>query len=109
MACSDNDNKYLSQLVLSEPVNQIDASRGTQFESRFPPIVRAAGASSLEDFVSVLGVDSASQLHRAVAEAMTVNETSFFHDATPFEALRETILPRLIERNSAERRLRIWS
>jgi chemotaxis protein methyltransferase CheR len=40
---------------------------------------------------------------------MTINETSFFRDGKPFDLLREKILPELIARNSATRRLRIWS
>lgn len=57
----------------------------------------------------MLKVDRAPHLHRAIAEAMTVNETSFFRDLKPFEMLRERILPRLIEQRREERRLRIWS
>ncbi|HTD96611.1 MAG TPA: protein-glutamate O-methyltransferase CheR, partial [Edaphobacter sp.] len=67
------------------------------------------GASNLEDFVKILKTDRPVHLHRAVAEAMTINETSFFRDLKPFEMLRETILPELIERRREERRLRIWS
>ena len=59
--------------------------------------------------MSLLRVNRTPQLHRAVAEAMTINETSFFRDGKPFDVLRDTILPRLIENNAAERRLRIWS
>jgi len=44
-----------------------------------------------------------------VAEAMTINETSFFRDRTPFDVLRDTILPRLMEANQDRRTLRIWS
>jgi len=40
---------------------------------------------------------------------MTINETSFFRDIAPFEMLRQVILPRLIERRSEKRQLRIWS
>ena len=109
MGCSDSDYAYLRQLVLAESANLIDPSRNALFETRLTPIARMAGASSLEDFVSLLRVDRTPQLHRAVAEAMTINETSFFRDGKPFDALRETILPRLIENNAAERRLRIWS
>jgi len=109
VGCSDTDYAYLRQLVLSESANQIDASRDGLFETRLGPIAREAGASTLEDFVGLLRVDRTAKLHRAVAEAMTINETSFFRDGAPFEALRETILPRLIERNAATRRLRIWS
>jgi len=109
MGCSDSDYAYLRQVVLSESANRIDASRDTSFETRLAPMARLAGASTLEDFVSLLRVDRTPQLHRAVAEAMTVNETSFFRDGGPFEALRETILPRLIKQNASTRRLRIWS
>jgi chemotaxis protein methyltransferase CheR len=109
MGCSDSDYAYLRQLVLAESANLIDPSRNALFETRLTPIARMAGASNLEDFVSLLRVDRTPQLHRAVAEAMTINETSFFRDGKPFDVLRDTILPRLIENNAAERRLRIWS
>jgi chemotaxis protein methyltransferase CheR len=109
MGCSDADYDYLRQVVLSRSANLIDPSRNALFETKLKPIARAAGALDLEEFVSILRVDRSPHLHRAVAEAMTINETSFFRDAALFEVLRKTILPRLIEANSAERRLRIWS
>ncbi len=109
MGCSDTDYAYLRELVLNESANLIDASRNSQFEKKLTPIARQAGASTLKDFVSILRVDQTPQLQRAVAEAMTINETSFFRDGRPFDVLRETILPRLMEKNKATRRLRIWS
>jgi chemotaxis protein methyltransferase CheR len=109
MGCSDSDYAYLRQLVLAQSANLIDPSRNGLFESQLQPMVTEAGASTLEDFVSILRVDRTPQLHSAVAEAMTINETSFFRDGTPFELLRGTILPALIEKNSATRRLRLWS
>ena len=109
MGCSETDYAYLRQLVLSESANLIDPSRNALFETRLTPIARLAGASTLEDFVNILKIDRTEHLHRAVAEAMTINETSFFRDGKPFDLLRELILPRLIAQNSAERRLRIWS
>ncbi|MEN2746160.1 CheR family methyltransferase [Sphingomonas sp. T9W2] len=41
--------------------------------------------------------------------AVTINETFFFRFAEQFDALRSVILPQLIRRNAAEKRLRIWS
>ena len=41
--------------------------------------------------------------------AVTINETFFFRFAEQFDALRNVILPRLIERHMGEKRLRIWS
>jgi chemotaxis protein methyltransferase CheR len=107
--CSESDYDYLRQLVLTHSSNLIDPSHNALFDSRLKPVAQLAGASTLEEFVGLLRVDRTAQLHSAVAEAMTINETSFFRDRRMFEALRETILPRLIEANQATRSLRIWS
>src|SRR6185437_8718886 len=109
MGCSDSDYAYLRELVLEQSANLIDPSRNALFDARLKPIAKLAGASNLTDLVHLLKADRAPHLHRAVAEAMTINETSFFRDLKPFEMLRETILPRLIERRMEQRRLRIWS
>ncbi len=109
MSCSDSDYDYLRRLVHSRSANLIDPGRNALFEAKLKPIAKVAGASNLEEFVSILRGDPSPHLHRAVAEAMTINETSFFRDRNVFDALRESILPRLIETNSVEKRLRIWS
>ena len=109
MACSDSDYAYLRELVLAQSANLIDPSRNALFETRLTPIARLAGAGNLEGLVSMLRQDNPDYLHRAVAEAMTINETSFFRDVKPFESLRVNVLPRLIEQNQHQRRLRIWS
>lgn len=109
MACSEVDYAYLRELVKAQSANTIDPSRNALFETKLTPIARMAGARNLKDFVDRLKQDREVHLHRAVAEAMTINETSFFRDLKPFEMLREVVLPRLIEQRSAQRRLRIWS
>ncbi len=48
-------------------------------------------------------------LENAIAEAMTINETSFFRDVRPFDLLRTELLPKLIEERRPTRRLRFWS
>ena len=109
MACSDSDYAYLRDLVQTQSANVVDSSRKTLFESRLQPLVRVAGASDLEGLVGLLKEGRSAPLHRAVAEAMTINETSFFRDVKPFDVLRDDVLPQLIEQRSVERRLRIWS
>ncbi|HXC55830.1 MAG TPA: protein-glutamate O-methyltransferase CheR [Rhizomicrobium sp.] len=47
-------------------------------------------------------------LARAVTEAMTTNESSFFRDRGAFEQFRDLVLPRLLEDRAATKRLRIW-
>jgi chemotaxis protein methyltransferase CheR len=43
-----------------------------------------------------------------VVEAMATNETFFFRDKMPFEHLRNTIFPKLVQTRASERRIRIW-
>jgi chemotaxis protein methyltransferase CheR len=109
MACSDQDYAYLRELVLTQSANLIDPSRNLLFETRLTPIARLDGAANLKDLVCLLRDDRTAHLHRAVAEAMTINETSFFRDNRPFEVLRHHVLPRLIEARRDAQSLRIWS
>jgi len=46
--------------------------------------------------------------HEKVVEALTTNETSFFRDIGPFEALRNQIFPELLASRAASRSLNIW-
>ena len=48
-------------------------------------------------------------LHGKVVEALTTNETTFFRDHHPFEALRSEVLPRLIAGRQRTRNLFVWS
>lgn len=94
---------------MEQSANRIDPSRNALFDTRLTPIATLSGATSLEDFVNMLKAGKPAHLHRAVAEAMTVNETSFFRDIGPFDMLRKVVLPRLIEQQMEKPRLRIWS
>ena len=109
MACSDSDYAYLRDLVLTQSANLIDPSRNALFETRLTPIARLAGVNGVEGLVNMLRVERASHLHHAVAEAMTINETSFFRDVKPFDLLRTHVIPDLIRQKSDVRKLRIWS
>jgi chemotaxis protein methyltransferase CheR len=109
MACTESDYAYLRELVLKQSANLIDPSRNSLFDAKLIPVVRRAGMSNLHEFVRLLQSERPAHLHRAVAEAMTINETSFFRDVKTFNLLRENILPALVERRRGSRRLRIWS
>jgi chemotaxis protein methyltransferase CheR len=109
MACSDSDYEYLRGLVMEQSANRIDPSRNALLDTRLTPIARLSGAANLKDFVNMLKAGRPAHLHRAVAEAMTINETSFFRDIAPFEMLREVVFPQLIEQRMHKRQLRIWS
>ena len=109
MGCSDSDYAFLREIVRDQSANRIDSSKNLLFDTRLTPIARMAGAADLRGLVGMLRAQPPEELHRAVAEAMTINETSFFRDMHPFEMLRKSILPNILRERAGSRRLRIWS
>lgn len=103
------DFEYLRAVVMRNSGNQVDVSRNYLFESRLQPLLRQRGLHSLDQLISALRSNSGPALERSVAEAMTINETSFFRDLRPFDLLRLDLLPKIIEARRAQRTLRFWS
>jgi chemotaxis protein methyltransferase CheR len=103
------DYGFLRQLVLGLSQNLLDPSRDYLFESRLNKLVRDRGMNGVNELVECLKQGRNLALERAISEAMTINETSFFRDARPFELLRTELLPELIEARRATRCLRFWS
>jgi chemotaxis protein methyltransferase CheR len=103
------DYGYLRQLVYSLSQNVLDPSRDYLFETRLTKLLRSHGMTRLEELVLHLKLRKNLLLERSIAEAMTINETSFFRDGRPFELLRTELLPRLIEARRPARALRFWS
>jgi chemotaxis protein methyltransferase CheR len=81
--------------------------KGYLVQLRLGPLARAAGCASIDEFVAALPRTPNSPRHTAIIEAMTTNETSFFRDVSPFDALRQTILPELVKKRETGR-IRIW-
>jgi chemotaxis protein methyltransferase CheR len=106
---SSVDYGYLRQLVFGLSQNVLDPSRDYLFETRLTKLLRNQGMTRLEELVQHLKVKKNLLLERSVAEAMTINETSFFRDGHPFELLRAELLPKLIESRRPVRGLRFWS
>ncbi len=108
MTLSLPEFNYVRQLVLEHSAIVLEEDKGYLVESRLLPLARREGFTSLDDLVRRLQTEPFNGLHRQTVEALTTNETSFFRDFHPFEALRKSILPDLISRRAAERELKIW-
>lgn len=72
--------------------------------------MRATGRGDSTQYLALLDdkLSGSTEWTRLEAE-ITIGETFFFRYAEQFAALRDTILPEIIERKAGERRLRIWS
>ncbi len=108
MTPSPDSMKYLRDLVRRRSAIVIEADKDYLLESRLNPVARTNALASIDELVKKVRANESSPLTHAVIEAMTTNETSFFRDAHPFEALKTKILPDLIAARAASRTLRIW-
>jgi chemotaxis protein methyltransferase CheR len=83
-----------------------DAELITQLSRR----MAALGIANCSTYLNLLRNGGAGEAeHDALAEGLTIGETSFFRHQEAFDAIRYRVFPELIERNRQHRRLRIWS
>jgi chemotaxis protein methyltransferase CheR len=100
---------FISELIRKKSAIVLEKSKGYLVESRLAPVAREFGFDNLEVLVAELRKPTSHALVQKVVDAMTTNETSFFRDLHPFQALKSTILPDLIEKRGRQRTLNIWS
>lgn len=100
---------FLQQHVYKESGIVLDSTKQYLLEARLAPIARREGLGTLNDLCNLMRCLQRTDLKKEVVEAMTTNETLFFRDLTPFEALRTSILPLIRSRNAATRTISIWS
>jgi len=98
---------YLRRLVHSNAAIVLDGTKTYLFQARLTPIIAEEGLSDFDELVHLIDEDKT--VAQRVVEAMTTNETSFFRDIQPFEALRKVILPGIAEENRARKSISIWS
>jgi len=103
-----DDFTFLAQLVRRRSGLVLRSNKASFIEDRLSTVMRRFGFRTLGALIHELrhGNDT---LARAVSEAMTTNETSFFRDRPVFEKFSETVLPQLLKSRASEKRLRIWS
>ncbi len=100
--------QFVRDLVRRQSAIVLDQGKEYLIEARLGPIARERGFESIACLVSSMHGKPFGELHGKVVEAMTTNETSFFRDVHPFEALRHVVLPGILAKRAAIRRLTIW-
>ena len=110
MNAPDPDFEYIRKLVHDRSAIVLEESKSYLVSARLTPLAEQEGFESLEEMVQILRRQSPhSALAKSVVEAMTTNETSFFRDLAPFEALRAEVLPSVVRNNANRRELNMWS
>lgn len=108
MTLRREDYSYIADVLEKNSGLILGDEKEYLLESRLEPIWTELGLKSLEEFIRHLRINEEPILVKRINDAMTTNETLFFRDETPFQILRDLILPRLIEARESQKKLRIW-
>lgn len=108
MKISSLDFGYLRKLVRQHSAVVLNADKEYLAELHLGKLAVSAGFDSISSLVAHLQTQPFGDLHFRAIELLVTTETSFFRDVYPFEALKNFILPELIERRKKERSLKIW-
>lgn len=102
------DFSFLARLLRRRSGLTLTADKLDLVTRRLAPVMRRFGFRDATGLVQELRLGRET-LAAAVAEAVTVNETSFFRDAAVFAHFRDVLLPAMLDARAPGKRLRIWS
>ncbi len=100
---------WVSELVRREAAIVLPPGKEYLVDARLLPLARAAGLPDTDAYVREAQRPASMAQRRAIVEALTTNETSWFRDAAVFESFRKDLLPLLLADRIAHQPLRIWS
>lgn len=108
MAITRAEFDFIRTLVSAKAGIVLETGKEYLVESRLTPVTQKLGLKSIGELVTRLRLEPRCGFDSHVIEAMTTNETTFFRDNAPFEALRKHMLPALIQARRTSTQLRIW-
>jgi len=108
MALAQTDFAFISDLVRKHSAIVLEPGKEYLVESRLSSLAQREVQGDISTLVARLQQDRSGRLVTRVVDAMTTNETLFFRDGHPFDALRRHVLPELLAARSATRRLELW-
>lgn len=96
----------LAALVRRETAMVYEPGKEYLVEARLLPLATALGVD-IDTYISRLGTDPTER--RKALDALTINETSWFRDHSPYQAFTEEMLPAVLSARADRRRISIWS
>jgi len=103
------DFERLCQLVDRHTGIQLASGKEDMLYGRLSRRLRKVGLDSFKAYIQLLEEDETGDEFGEFINSVTTNLTSFFREAHHFDYLKKTLLPELMQRNQASRRIRIWS
>jgi chemotaxis protein methyltransferase CheR len=101
------DFDFVRNLVYEHSAIALDDSKEYLIEARLAPVARQEGLASVTELIQSLR-KGGTRLRDDVIAAVATNETTFFRDIHPFDALRDVVIPAVLAANGG-RSLAMWS
>ncbi len=105
----DNEFNWFRGFLEKKSGIIITSEKKYLIQSRLKPLLRTHAIADLNTLVSRIKRSESSPLANEAVDAMTTNETLFFRDQYPYEALETLIFPELTHGINASKSVRIWS
>jgi len=107
-AFSEADFQFIREMVREHIGIKIPPAKKDMVYSRLVRRLRQLKLESFDSYCQLLRQSPGEELVE-FTNALTTNLTSFFREGHHFAYLAESVIPELMRRNAAQRRLRIWS
>jgi chemotaxis protein methyltransferase CheR len=106
---TDRQFGRISELVRRQCGINLHDGKKELVKSRLAKRLRQLSLPGFDAYLDLLGRQDAEAETVALIDAISTNETSFFREPDHFDYLSQELLPKMVERNRRQRRLRIWS
>jgi chemotaxis protein methyltransferase CheR len=112
MKLAPTDVDAICGLVIDLCGIYLDESKSYLIESRLSDLATRSGCANYADLARKVRLSNDAHLKNQVIDAITTNETLFFRDMSPFEALKHKAIPEMLDAKAGSiypKRIRIWS
>lgn len=109
MTLAPDDIQFLVGIIKKRSGIVLTEQKSYLLDSRLLPVAKSNHFETLAEMVKALRLTQDEAVLKAIIEAITTNESSFFRDITPFEQFRNVVLPYLTVHMPSKKKFRIWS
>ncbi len=106
---NDAEFQYIRDFLYRRMGLTLDDGKRYLVRSRLSRLAREHKVGDANELARRVRRDEHGEIAQRVMDAMTTNETLFFRDGWPFEALRERIFPELDRTRGRQAQVRVWS
>lgn len=108
VAVSAEDYAFVANLLRERCALVLEPGKEYLLKARLAPVAQRHQLASIPLLIDRLRYQGHNGLVTEVVEAMVTTETSFFRDIHPFETLKKSVLPELVEFRRTQRQLNVW-